>query len=1634
MSETLMPPAAVAPPGAALRPDPVLLCPGADNRPRWRPGERLSHLFEAQCDRLAASGMTGHLAVDDGAEALTYADLDARANQLARMLLARGARPGDRIALLFDRAVPSYVAMLAVLKLDAAYVPLDAGFPADRLAYIASDARAGLVLTLGHLRDKLAHVAADVLCLDEVPGLTPQGDPRRLGPAETGGPVDQLAYIIYTSGSTGRPKGVAIEHAAIVNFVRVAAECYGIRSDDRVYQGMTIAFDFSVEETWVPWMAGATLVPKPPGASLLGGDLREFLETRGVTAMCCVPTLLATIDRDLPAMRFLLVSGEACPRDLIVRWSRPGRRFLNVYGPTEATVTCTWAVCDPSRPVTLGVPLPTYAGVVLHPDRDALAAPGELGELGVAGIGLAAGYVNRQDLTDKAFISDFLGIQNNPSGRIYRTGDLARVNDDGEIEYHGRIDTQVKIRGYRIELSEIESVLLQLPEVAQAVVGTYEPGPGLVELVGYYTLRPGMPEPEAGLIYEHLRGRLPAYMVPAYLEHLDTIPMLVSDKADRKALPPPRGARLLAGGAGEHVEAATAIEAALAEAMAATLGLDRVSADAHIFDDLGANSLLMAHFTARLRERPELPPVSMRDVYLHPTIQQLAASLEGLAPAAPAAAPGVGADPGAGAAKAPKRVGTAAWLLCGFLQTVAFLASTWLGAQIVVRGYTWVSAATGMAALYQRSLVSGAVVFGLSLFGPVVAKWLLVGRAKPAEFPIWSVRYVRFWLVKLLVRSSPLVFFAGSPLYLAYLRMLGARIGKGAVVFARGVPACPDLLTVGAGAVVRKDAAIATYRAVAGTGGRPGTITTGPVTIGAEAVVSEYTVLDIDTSVGEGAQLGHASSLASGQAIPDGERWHGSPAEPAGAPLRGIDPARCTRARRVAYALGQLAMLLLVWLPVGIGGGLALLTQVPTVAHAFDPGRIDLTGWSFWGMHLAWSLALFTGGLVASLAVVTTVPRVLQRLLRPGRVYPLYGFAFAVQRGISGLTNRSFFNNLWGDSSYAVGWARAIGYRLVRVIQTGSNFGAEQKHDNPYLTRVGRGTMVSDGLSVLNNEVSSTSFRLSEVSLGARSFFGNGVALPAGARTGDNCLYATKVMVPVDGHFRENVGLLGSPPFEIPRSVKRDHDFDDLRHPAVREARLAAKLRHNTATIGLFLLVRWCHFMLMTLIGLLAIDRFPDFGIVSVAAAMLAAFVVSLGWMVLTERAALGFKRLQPRFCSIYDPQFWRHERYWKLLTPALGMFNGTPFKPLIWRALGVRVGARVFDDGAGIPEKSLVTIGSGAVLNPGSIVQAHSLEDGAFKSGFIGIGADCTIGTGAWIHYGVDMGDRVTVEADSFLMKGEAPGDGTTWGGNPAGQLPPGGRRAPVAAPAPAGTPAMSPTATQLLQELGVRALVAPGGRAGVTVLLCPLEAFELLGHDPLSLLDPGERRLALAMSSRGRREAFVAGRVLVRLGLSACHRADVEPGAWELGRDRRGRPAVLGPGEPGVDISLSHAGGLIAVAMGVGAGVGIDVEPTTVPATHAVAWPALTPFEQARLAATPPADRGSQFARMWTIKESFAKLTGQGVALPFERLDTSFEPPSLVDLGAPGSSAGIRFHQEEWKLDGQTFWLSLAVRPWRG
>jgi non-ribosomal peptide synthetase-like protein len=462
--------------------------------------------------------------------------------------------------------------------------------------------------------------------------------------------------------------------------------------------------------------------------------------------------------------------------------------------------------------------------------------------------------------------------------------------------------------------------------------------------------------------------------------------------------------------------------------------------------------------------------------------------------------------------------------------------------------------------------------------------------------------------------------------------------------------------------------------------------------------------------------------------------------------------------------------------PIPVAVGLALFPVAADLAADHLQGQDVVVGIS-WLTIAVGALAVALAGIITAhvlqLISVYVVPRLLNPLLKPGVVYPLYGVHYFIYGIVRGSAHSGMLKNLFGDSSYITGFLQFIGWDLGKVVQTGSNFGVSQRCDIPFLTKIGTGTMVADGLTVLNSDYSATSFRVDETRIGANNYLGNVVAYPSGGRTGDNVLLGTKVLVPIDGPVRENTGLLGSPAFEIPRVVKRDTEFDHLRSGEEHERRLKRKNRSNLVTMGIYLLSSAFQAFVGLFIIAMVLSEPPLEVPLRLAAAAIVIMVFGALYGSFMEHLTLGFRRLQPTTVSIYDPYFWAHERHWKAASPGFAnLFNGTPFKGLAWRLLGTRVGKRLFDDGAQFTERSLVELGDFVTLNAGATLQSHTLEEGTFKSGMITLGDDVTVGTNGYINYDAAMGDGARLEADSFLMKGERVPAGSIWGGNPARHL----------------------------------------------------------------------------------------------------------------------------------------------------------------------------------------------------------------------------------------------------------------------
>ncbi|KRD73971.1 non-ribosomal peptide synthetase [Lysobacter sp. Root983] len=542
----------------------------------------LHRLFERQAERRPDA-----IAVECGAQRLSYAELDAQADALARALAARGVGPGELVGLFVERSPRMLVGLLGVLKAGAAYVPMDPSYPAERLGYMVEDARMRLIVSERALQAQLPACDCEPLWLDDLDAAPGARVDSGVGP-------EDLAYVIFTSGSTGRPKGVQIPHRAAVNFLSAVAREPGLGEDDVMCAVTTLSFDIAVLELLLPLSVGARIALADRATAADGAALARLIDSAGASAMQATPAtwrmLLDAGWRGRAQLR-LLCGGEALPRELADRLLAHGAQLWNLYGPTETTV---WSAVERVRAddaaVSIGRPL---ANTEIHivDARGQLVPVGVPGELLIGGLGVARGYLARPELSAEKFVPDRYGAR--IGARLYRTGDLARRLRDGRIEVLGRIDHQVKLRGFRIELGEIEAVLAEHPQVGQAVVVCREDRPGDKRLVAYV-----IGQADAAELRAHARQRLPEYMLPSAYVTLAQYPLTPNGKVDRKALPAPDAEALETHA---YVAPRNGEEETLARLWAEVLGLERVGIHDDFFE-LGGHSLLATQLITRVQK------------------------------------------------------------------------------------------------------------------------------------------------------------------------------------------------------------------------------------------------------------------------------------------------------------------------------------------------------------------------------------------------------------------------------------------------------------------------------------------------------------------------------------------------------------------------------------------------------------------------------------------------------------------------------------------------------------------------------------------------------------------------------------------------------------------------------------------------------------------------------------------------------------------------------------------------------------------------------------------------------------------------------------------------------------------------
>ena len=1052
------------------------------------------------------------------------------------------------------------------------------------------------------------------------------------------------------------------------------------------------------------------------------------------------------------------------PADLVRRWSRPGRRILNCYGPTETTVSSSCCELLPDRPVTLGRPFPTYTFYVL--DENLRQVPdGEVGEICIGGPGTGLGYLNLKELTAERFIPNPVDADRAAVPRIYRTGDLGRSTPSGEYEYLGRIDTQVKIRGYRIELGEIEQVIREDDAVENAVVTTVERDGVVSDLVGYVTVRGVLTaEQETALrerLHASLRRRLPAYMVPSFVEVLDAFPLLAADKVNRSALPSPTSPPL-ASRSGAHVPPATPLEAELVAAWQEILRLPEVSVEDDFFCDLGGHSLTAARLISRLREQPRMAGLAMGDLYSRPTIRSLA-DLVDHELAAPATAEHVGPDRPAPLRHTSRRV----WA-CGAAQVVLDLLwlLAWTGPTLLViyasllfeprLGVPVVGLPPTLADLLTAPTpaeVAGLVVvwagwvLGTLFLVPVVLGRLVMWGLRPGWYPMWGLTYLRFWFYGRVTAFTPLGLLSGSPFESLYLRLLGARIGRRCQL-ASSTISLPMFVELGDDVSVNYGATVQPYVL---EGGR---LYIAPIRVGSGSFLGCGSTILAGAEIGARASIGDKSLVHAAARIPSGEHWAGSPIRPTTAPP--LLAEMVERADRRRWTVSVLA---------GYLAGMVLLTLLPLLA--FAPSAV-VVGYAAVAHGLLWGIVAVVPAaplyvLMTCLVLIVAKRAVLPRV-QPG-IHPARGW-FGVREWVSKnivALSVALIHTIY-CTLYVIPFLRGLGLRIGRWCEI-----AVPGYIDPDMTITGDQTFLAAAVCISPPVYHHGCIAMNVAEMGRRSFLGNVALLPGTSRMGDNSLVGVQSLAPA--RVEPGTTWLGSPAMFLPRRQESQKYPERLVYAptwgmiAVRLALevfrvfLPGVILGTSTLIGLYVTIR--------LIGihppLTVLLMLPAVGLALGLAAVLV--VVLFKWSIIG--------RYRPRV----EPYWGTWVRGTELITglfetvaaPMVALLAGTPLLPVMLRLFGVHVGRRVYLTTAGGTEFDLIAIGDDAVISPGAITQTHLFEDRVMKMSRVEVGPEATVGSGSVVLYDASVGAGTTLDALSLVMKGEALPAGSRWRGIPA-------------------------------------------------------------------------------------------------------------------------------------------------------------------------------------------------------------------------------------------------------------------------
>lgn len=1416
----------------------------------------IHELFEARVnenpDSLAVSGpVSEDQANIDGYPAsvqeLAYAELDARANRLSRYL--RGLIANSVIetrlvvGIFLERSVAFYIAMLAVLKAGGAYLSIDTDYPNDRVIYMLQDSETSILITMqalalrvregsGVIPDSLKILKLDDLQVKEDVAQMPA---TRLGLSIPSDTSERPCYIIYTSGSTGKPKGVEISHANALNLIQGQAEIYKVKSFDRVLQGFSTSFDASVEEIWMAFYSGAALVIGTKDVMRSGPDFPRYLESMGVTCLSTVPTLLTSLGsvdeasspcnskrEVLERVRLIITGGEACTKDLVMRWAKGERRFFNTYGPTETTVIATYREYDSSTEnfdrITIGKPMPNYQCYVVDKHLN-LVPPGGLGELVIGGVSVSTqGYINLPKKTRSLFKPDhFRGSGN----QLYLSGDLARFSLApsalGEIEYFGRSDAQVKIRGYRVELNEIESVMSELPGIQSVVVDVQQQGPGTMKhLVAFV-----MPAVSNGKtttlntasILQAMRDKLPDFMMPSHIEPMIAFPTLPSGKLDRRRLPqvlrsPSRKAFSeslttsrteheldgatdeidLQDGSQQHQQAVKrAFEDVLGLPTGALLNSTK-AADADFFH-LGGNSMLVSVLVSTLRL--DYPAVATRDVYHHSTVRTLAGVLDSLCkaevPTPIALHTGGRKLSHSYMDKAPCQElkgrsppsfyvpGRTTTIVADLVQlTAIYVMAAYMGLNGLSL-YLLYFNYKDLPVFQLLGLLVGVSValIPLAFLMMVVTKWLVLGRVSEGDYPLWQAYHLRFWFIQCLDNIFRIHYMAGlegTPFASCYHRALGANIGKG--VYLQGMLEGYDLVTIGDGCSLNCQAVVSAMSIEGNYLKLRKTKLGQGVTLGVRAVVQP------DVTVGDHCIIRTLSLVPSTTNIPTKQIWGGSPST-----FVGFNQSDAThknpRGDAVVGALQILWILLgKAFEPLFLLPFLYLLRVIPMLSMTEDdtamlrPHAMGVTL-----LHVIWlSMAMQIGVFIISTCLVAILKRILLLGLTPEFTScPLGSWTFFRQWAADNLMDSlSVYTKQLRGSLYLPLWYRIMGARVGRQAEISA-------YENVCAERLtlGNKAFVADEVVLGASYVENGVMTREAISLGDRTFVGNNSVVEGGTHLPEDVLVGILTLPAANagGEAVSGDTLLGCPPLRIRRRTKE-------------RLGMHAKTTYNPSTWLVFAryVVEGLGFLLLQLslatcfallyVAMVCIYKGGN-GRVGLATYLLTLPLLVMGEALIAAASTLFWKwtiigRYRPGSYPLYGTYVWRTELVERieenlLHTHAYPLISGTVWMQLVNEAMGVKIGRRAYLEFPYFCEPDLCTVGDYLNMERTATLQAHLFQDRVRTTDYVKVGDHCSLGADSVVLLRAKLGDHCTLSSMSLVLRSEELPPHTQWHGLPA-------------------------------------------------------------------------------------------------------------------------------------------------------------------------------------------------------------------------------------------------------------------------